>query len=240
MTLETEMKNFVPRPRSDYFQEEEKLFDRYLKEQSFLLNNYSEEEKPRVIEAFRMQAKNQIDYFSTPANQFLTLFQTRFKNLNIVVILLSHTLCEGLVNTILSVGLSEVNMAELFSILDKVELKKKWLLAPKAIENSYSFPKSTAMYETLDKLVKKRNSIVHFKPDVYLGNEKILKGTDYERVDFLKDLKWLRRFFSLPYDLSNFIWGALPNHSFKLAFLLNRAPIEEANEHNMKGVNSNK
>jgi len=42
-----------------------------------------------------------------------------------VVILLSHTLCEGLINTILSVGLSEVNMAELFSILDKVELKKK-------------------------------------------------------------------------------------------------------------------
>ena len=125
MTLETEMNNFVPRPRIDYFQEEEQLFDRYLKEQSFLLNNYSEEEKPRVIEAFRMQAKNQIDYFSTPGNQFLTLFQTRFKNLNIVVILLSHTLCEGLVNTILSVGLSEVNMAELFSILDKVELKKK-------------------------------------------------------------------------------------------------------------------
>jgi hypothetical protein len=52
MTLETEMKNFVPRPRSDYFQEEEKLFDRYLKEQSFLLNNYSEEEKPGIIEAF--------------------------------------------------------------------------------------------------------------------------------------------------------------------------------------------
>ena len=45
MTLETEMKNFVPRPRIDYFQEEEQLFDRYLKEQSFLLNNYSEEEK---------------------------------------------------------------------------------------------------------------------------------------------------------------------------------------------------
>jgi len=71
-----------------------------------------------------MQAKNQIDFCSTPANQFLTLFQTRFKNLNIVVILLSHSLCEGVINTILSVGLSEVNMAELFSILDKVELKK--------------------------------------------------------------------------------------------------------------------
>jgi hypothetical protein len=240
MTLETEMRNIVPRPRSDYSQEEENLFDRYLEEQKFLLNNYSEEEKSGIIEAFRMQAKNQIDFLSKTENQFLTLFQTRFKNLNIVAILLSHSLCEALINSILSIGLTNTNKADLYSILDKVEIKKKWLIGPKAIENSYSFPKSTAMYETLDKLVKKRNSIVHFKPDVYLGNEKILNGNDYEKVDFLEGLKWLRRFFSLPYDLSNFIWNALPNHSFELTFLWNRAPIEDAHEHSMKGVNSNK
>lgn len=68
MTLETEMMNFVPRPRSDYSQEEENLFDRYLEEQKFLLNNYSEEEKSGIIEAFRMQAKNQIDFLSKTEN----------------------------------------------------------------------------------------------------------------------------------------------------------------------------
>ncbi len=124
VALETEMKSFVARPRSDYFHEEEILFNRNREEQKFLLNNCSEEEKPGMIEFFRMQAKNELDLRSRPENQFLTQFQTRFKNLNIVVILLSHTLCEALINSILSVGLTNENIAEMFSILDKVEFKK--------------------------------------------------------------------------------------------------------------------
>ena len=127
VALETEMKSFVPRPRSDFAQKEDMLFNKYLEEQKYLLNNYSEEEKPGIIEAFRSQAHIQTNYSSTPENQFLTLFQNRFKNLNIVVILLSHTLCEALINSILSVGLTNANTAEMFSILDKVEFKKKWL-----------------------------------------------------------------------------------------------------------------
>ena len=238
VTLETEMKNFVPRPRIDYSQEEEKLFDRYSEEQKFLLNNNSEEEKPGIIELFRTQAKNQIDFLSKPENQFLTLFQTRFKNLNIVVILLSHTLCEALINSILSVGLTNTNIAELYSILDKIEIKKKWLIAPKAFESSYFFPTSTAIYETLDKLVKKRNSIVHFKPDIFIGDKKILKGSDYERVRFFEDMKWLRRYFSLPYDLNIFILKAFPNHHHGFFMLLNRGPIDDAPEHNTKGFYS--
>lgn len=87
------------------------------------------------------------------------------------------------------------------------------MIAPKAIESSYLFPTGIAIYETLDKLVKKRNSIVHFKPDVFIGDKKILKGSDYDRVSFFEDMKWLRRYFSLPYDLNTFILKAFPNHN---------------------------
>lgn len=171
----------------------------------------------------------QVEHLASPDWQYRQAFDARLMAQYVTTVMLSHALCEALINAILAVGLAQSNTIDLFSVLDKADFKQKWLTAPKAIDPSYEFPKSTALYESLVKLAKQRNALVHHKVQLHVNGVKALDGSGFERKPYGEELNWLRRFFSLPYDLADLSRRALPKNFHVI--LLDRRPVHQASEH---------
>jgi hypothetical protein len=73
-------------------------------------------------------------------------------------------------------------------------------------------------------LSRQRNALVHLKIELTVEGNKVLEGTDFERKHYAEERKWLRRYFSLPYDLEELVRKSIKDISFML--LYDRKPIE--------------
>ena len=147
-----------------------------------------------------------------------------------IVTVLSQALSEAVINTILAIGLANAGSPELFEMLDKAEFKQKWIIGPKVFSPGYSFRAGSSLHETLVRLAKQRNSLAHSKIDLTVGEDKILGGNLFERLPQSDERRWIKRFFSLPYDLMVFANLALPELSL-FGMLNERGPIPQAPEH---------
>lgn len=185
-----EMKSFAPLSVSGFGDERRKMIDQYSR------NN---QDKP--IEQIEAMVDEQIEFRASERVQFSEKFSSRFSALNVSVSLLSHALCEAVINTILALGLCKVKCEDIFSIIEKVDIKEKWRIGPKSFCPTYSFDCSKAYWKTLKHLVKDRNSLVHYKVNLRIGEQEVLRGSRTERMSFEEQTKWMYRYFSLPYDL---------------------------------------
>jgi hypothetical protein len=217
-TLRAEMNSFQPRAL-DSFQD---LYNSEL-ERIKALNPKS------MVEDIERLVRGQIEAQARPDWQFFQAFDARLMTQYVTVVMLSHALCEALINAALAVGLARANTTDLFQVLDKADFKQKWLTAPKALLASYEFPKSNAIYESLVKLARQRNSLVHHKVQLHVNGVKALEGSGFERRTYAEELSWLNRFFSLPYDLADFLRKELSDQVHGILF--DRRPIERAPEH---------
>jgi hypothetical protein len=216
--LQAEMESFQPRPLESF----QELYESEVRRITALNPKGDRNEIENIV-------RHQINSMADPGWQFYRAFDSRLMSQYVTVVMLSHALCEALINVLLAIGLTNSNTTELFSILDKADFKQKWLTAPKALNSSYEFPKSTAIYESLVKLACQRNALVHYKVQVHVNGVKALDGSGFERRAYKEELSWLRRFFSLPYDLADFTRKAMPENFHII--LLERHPIEVAPEH---------
>lgn len=218
LALENEMEAFQPQPLEAFqaFREEE------VKRISALNPGSPRDEIQQLV--FR-----QVEHLASPDWQFRQAFDARLMSQYVTAVILAHALCEALINAILAVGLAQSNTTDLFPVLDKADFKQKWLTAPKAIDSSYEFPKGSALYESLVKLARQRNALVHHKVQLHVNGVKALEGSGFERKPYNEELNWLRRFFSLPYDLADLSRQALPKNFHVI--LLDRRPIHQAPEH---------
>jgi hypothetical protein len=131
---------------------------------------------------------------------------------------------------VLAIGLANAGTADLFPLIERAEMKQKWLLGPKSYAPQYAFPLGSGIHETLTMPSRERNALVHHKIEVSVEGKKVLDGSDFERKPVDQEVAWLRRFFSLPYDLSVFaatVKGTAPT----MPLLFDRRPIEMAPAH---------
>lgn len=216
--LETEMVAFEPKP-----------------EEEFRPRRDAEVERLRVlnpnatVEQLSTLVDKQFQYIASPDWQFHERFDQRHMTEYVTVIVLAHALSEALINAFLAIGLANAGSPELFSILEKADFKQKWLYGPKSFAPTYEFPTGTALHETLTMLSRQRNALLHLKIELTVEGKKILEGSEFERKHYHEELRWLRRYFSLPYDLAEFIRKSVKEPFLMLLF--DRKPIEVASAH---------
>jgi len=217
-SLESDMRAFTPRPIADFDEWREGELKRLA-----VLN------PGKPAEALARLVDQQLEFIAAPRWQFREQFDQRHMTLYVSVVLLSHSLSEALANAVLALGLASAGAPELFRILERAQFKRKWLIGPKAFDPTYAFPTGTALHETLGTLAQERNALVHQKIELTVEGVRVLEGTHFRRRGYDQDLVWLRRFFSLPYDLSVFAHRSFKD--LRPMLLFRRSPIEAVKEH---------
>jgi len=218
VALEQEMAAFVPKPIEEFQAQHEAEVER--------LRVLNPDAPVAELAAF---VDRQVDFRASRDWQFHERFDQRHMTEYITVIMLSHALSEALINAILAIGLAHAESAELFPLLEKADFKQKWLFGPKSFAPTYLFPHGGDMHETLTVLARQRNALVHHKIELRVGEKKVLEGSGFERKSYEEEQRWLRRFFSLPYDLSQFARESI--RDVPLMLLFDRRPIEAAHKH---------
>lgn len=152
----------------------------------------------------------QIAANAQPWWQFYQVFNERIMSSYVTVAFLSHALSEAVINTILGIGLGKSQRSDLFEMIERTDVRKKWEVVPKILESSYAFPKNGSLHETFVHLTRERNAFVHYKIELEVGGVRQLKGSSTHSEPLPQKLDWLRRYFSLPYDLLEFARHQLP------------------------------
>jgi len=214
-----EMDSFVPRPASDYDDNRQKLFEHL----RGLNPTVPEEALTKLVD-------DQFTLAASERHQFVDRFSNRFMTQYVTVALLSHALCEGAINAIMATGLVKHESQELFSVLERAGIKEKWRVGPKCFCPSYELNPGNALFETLNHLTKRRNALVHNKIHLQIANKTMLEGSRFERLTFQENIRWMKRFFSLPYDLVAYARSQLKDPFIMV--LGESAPIVLAAEHN--------
>jgi len=164
-----------------------------------------------------------------PGIQIHSTFSDRIMSEYVTVAFLAHALCEATINAILAIGLSRCGASDVFQLIERSEIKEKWLIGPKAFQPGYEFPKGQALYETLNHLVRQRNGYVHHKIELSMNGEKKLEGSVLDRSPWNVKLTWIGRFFSLPYDLAHYARQNIKTVPIMLLF--DSRPIERFRGH---------
>lgn len=217
--LTNEMDSFVARPLSDF---EDTI--RAKSEGIQKLNPNMPEHKAYEL------SKREVSSSATPGMQFWVKFSDRLMTMYVTVTLLSHALCEAEINAILTTGLYEHGFTDLFKKLQKDDIKEKWLNGPKHFCPTYTLGKGTALFETLNHLNKQRNAWMHHKVELRAGDEKVIAGSNFQRLSHEDMVRWMKRHFSLPFDLAAHALTHA-NQTVLTMLLYTRKPIPIADAH---------
>lgn len=216
--LLTDIAEFKPRPASDFEEERAAMIKR-------ILASNPDSTEDSIVKIVDGQMQHRLD----PAWQFHQRFMDTFMGEYVTVCMLSHALCEAAINAILAVGMASARSHDLFKLIERAEILDKWCIAPKSLDPSYHLPRNSAMFETLRQLTRQRNALVHHKIQVSVDGEKFMEGSGFPHESLQERIRWLLRFFSLPYDLATYARIHLPQ--VKQVILLDRRPIAQAAQH---------
>jgi hypothetical protein len=158
-------------------------------------------------------------------------FSRRIMSEYVTIAFLSHALCEAAINAILTIGLSAANSTELFSILQRSDIKEKWCVGPKSFHSPYTLPKNGSLYQTLHHLTRQRNALVHNRIEPEMRGKPVPRGWRLEYESYEAQLDWMGRFFSLPYDLAAHARKQIPQPLIML--LIDSRPIQRVSIHNV-------
>jgi hypothetical protein len=190
--LVAELNGFIPKTIAD--------FDEYRKFELVRLQKLnpssSEENLLELID-------NQIRANSDPGLQVTLKFGDRIMSELVTVAFLAHALAEATINALLAIGLATAGAEDVFSLLERADIKEKWVAGPKAFYPAYALPKGSALYQTLQHLTRQRNAFVHYKIELEMDGKKKLDGSRLDRSPLTTQIAWIHRFFSLPYDLAS-------------------------------------
>jgi hypothetical protein len=148
------------------------------------------------------------------------------------VTIISAALCEADINLALAWGLSMADKEDVFQLIEANSTVKKWLNGPKMLLPAYQFPPDCAEAETLRRVFSERNRLVHPKATVSKAGKKKLDGSPVKPVRLSEMLKWIARYFSLPFDLANYLRSQpLDGNTFPL--MTRSTLIEQATQHRL-------
>jgi hypothetical protein len=216
--LEREFHSFTPRTAAN--------FDEYRQSELARLKSLN----PNAPDEDLLTLINgQIQSQTEPGVQIYLLFNDRVMSEYVTVAFLAHALAEATINATLAVGLSTAGSPDLFTLIERADIKEKWLTGSKAFHPTYTLPKHSALYQTLQHLTRQRNAFVHYKIELEMDGERKLEGSRLDRAPLHVQLNWIRRFFSLPYDLAMHAHTQMP-HQIGF-FLYDGGPIERFAPH---------
>jgi hypothetical protein len=217
--LEIEMAAFSPRAIEEYKPQRDAEVER--------LQVLNPDQTRTELEHF---VDDQIRFTASPSWQFRERFDSRHMSEYVGVVMLAQALSEALINAILAIGMAGSGIADAFSLVERGEFREKWILGPKTFWPRYQFPRGSGLHETLVLLTQQRNALMHHKIELSIDNQRVLEGSKFTRAEHASERKWLRRFFSLPYDLADFATKSLPETQL-FGLLYVRDPIPRAPEH---------
>lgn len=211
--LTSEIEAFTPKVEADFAVSRLEFLDHLKK-----LNPESDEAS--LLSLVDGQMRDRMN----PQVQFHALFSQRVMGLYVTTAIVAHALVESAINTLLAVGFATQGTPDLFSLVERADIKEKWTTAPKLLLPSYHLNKGCALYETLYRLTKERNAYTHHKVEVEVQGKKILEGSKVDRSDLHTQIEWMKRYFSLPFDLVFNLQRQLPSMTTML--LYEACPIE--------------
>ncbi len=217
-TLSSEMKAFKPKVLEEFAGHRQSELVRL-----HALNPGSSDEELLVFIDGQIRAK--VD----PNFQFNMQFVDRVMALYVTVVFLSHALSEAAINAVLAIGLATKGAADLFQMLERADIKEKWITGPKAIYPAYEFTRAGALFQTLQHLTRQRNAFIHYKVELEVAGKKVLPGSSIDRPSLQSCISWMERYFSLPYDLCDNLRLRTQGHA--VAVLIDRRPLRVFRAH---------
>lgn len=160
-------------------------------------------------------------------------FVGRIMALYTEVTILSAALCEAEINLALEWGCAVTGKPELFTLVDSCKTSEKWLHGPKLFFTDYKFPPGSAEAETLARVFSERNRLMHARATVEVDGKKNERAKKYKVLHLADALMWLPRYFSLPFDLVDFLKGCPPVNGYKFPVLSHREKITRASAHRL-------
>lgn len=222
--LREEIASFVPRTLSEY-DDERKIRSANIKN---LNPNSTDEEIQTSVE-------RSIESSQRPDWQFFTKFHNRIMTMDVTVTLLAQALCEAEINAILAIGFHGIGLAEQFVKIQKSDIRTKWLEHPKNFCPKYELNKDSELYRTLDHLIEHRNSWMHHKIHLSVGEEKVIEGSKLQVGTYQEKMYWLSRYFSLPYDLASHAYSYTHQMmAVMMSFTRNPIPVADAHQFNLQ------
>lgn len=213
LQIEEDFRNFSPRKIEDFSAYRDAELERLQK-----IN-------PDVVPSELLELiDNQIRLKADPEWQVTMEFLDEIMSEYVIIAFLSHALTEALINAILAIGLSQSGSPELFSLLERADIKEKWVAAPKTFFPTYQLPRDRILYQTLQHLTRQRNAFIHYKTAVEIDGEIKIEGTKLDHSPLSAQLQWIRRYFNLPYDLAAHARSQMPR--LVPLILFDRAPIQ--------------
>jgi len=71
---------------------------------------------------------------------------------------------------------------------------------------------------------------MHHKSHLHVGEEKIIRGSKLQNYSYEDSVRWMKRYFSLPYDLAEHA-HAYTHQAIAAVMLYQRYPIPVAESH---------
>lgn len=179
------------------------------------------------------EAKRRSGIDKTPEERVSHRYLGRILPLYTEIAILSAALCEAEINLALAWGLSMLDKEDVFRLIESKSTPEKWLHGPKIVLLDYVMPTGCAEAEALRKVFSERNRLVHPKSSVQKAGQQKL-GTKAPQPPNLADLLvWIGRYFSLPFDLADFLRTQPPINGDRFPVMTRRDAIERAPQHNL-------
>lgn len=181
------------------------------------------EKEARMISAFELHQHERVS----------ARFVGRLMPLYTEVTILSAALCEADINLALEWGCSMIGKPELFLFIESRTTVDKWQHGPKILLPDYTLPSDSGEFEALGRVFRERNRLMHPKAYVQVQGEKNRQPEKYKSLGIAEALLWLPRFFSLPFDLTDFLRNCAPVNGTKFPVLSRRREIKRATQHRL-------
>jgi len=214
--LIVEIDNFQPEPLS----EKERSQMAAMKNHLYSLN----EGKPK--EPLDDFVELQFD----PKFQCMNLCGDKFNIFCTIIVLLSSALIESYINYYLSLKIYKLNLLDIFNDIEKIKVREKWLLAPRLFLDSYQFDKSGELYCTLNHLIKRRNTLMHYKVDIKVNGKKVLKGNRFDRGKYNEEKNTILKFCNLPKKLLEHLYSFDKSEETRTLIMTSGLDFDEIND----------
>jgi hypothetical protein len=167
----------------------------------------------------------------TPEERVSHRYLRRIMPLYTEVAILSAALCEAEINLALTWGLSILDKEDVFQLIESKSTPEKWLHGPKIVLPDYVMPPGCAEAEALRKVFTERNRLVHPKSTIQKADQQKLGSKALKPPKLADLLVWIGRYFSLPFDLADFLRTQPPISGDRFPVMTRRDAIERAPQH---------
>ncbi|WP_421548415.1 hypothetical protein [Pseudomonas sp. QD4] len=179
------------------------------------------------------EARRRSGLDKTPEERVSHRYSWRILPLHTEVAIISAALCEAEINLALAWGLSMLDKEDVFQLIESKPTPEKWLHGPKILLPDYVIPPGCAEAETLRRVFSERNRLVHPKSTIQKAGKQTLRASTPKPPKLAELLMWIGRYFSLPFDLADFLRTQPPINGSRFPVLTRRDAIERPPQHRL-------